>query len=282
MADGGAQQQLGRQWRAGRVVTLLDRGEPDDDVGAAALRADERRRFRLAAVQFGEHLIPGVAALGRIPPYLPLPADLLRWVQVDGHVEARRGQPGVQRQQPLDDDEPPRLDVFRPGELAGVMVIDGFEDRVACGKQLQLLLHDVDVVAVRVQGRKRKPLALRPVIAVVVVHAHGRALVLAQGPDEARGDRRLARGAVAGDREHDRAVSSRRRGAGPVHAEELVRHAVTLRIWSSRTNPPGGGTAGGNISPGRVPRGPPIVFSHGEPGPCASSWSTTTRWSWRD
>ena len=66
-------------------------------------------------------------------------------------------------------------------ERAGVVVVDRLEDRVAGGEQLQVLLHDVDVVAVRVQGGEREMLALGPVVAVVVIHAHRRAAIRAEG-----------------------------------------------------------------------------------------------------
>src|SRR6516165_6054627 len=254
MPDGGPQQQFGRQRRAGRVAAPLDRGEPDDDVGAAALRPDVGLRFGLTAIELGEHLLPGVAALSGIAPDLPIPADLLGRIEVDGDVEARRGELGVQRQQSLDDHEPPRFDVLGPGQLAGLVVVDGLEDRVPGGEQLQLLLHDVDVIAVGVQRREPEVLALLTVITVVVIHANGRALLLTEGADQAGRNGRLAGRTVADDGEHDRPVIRGVRSTRPVHAHELVRHAcslrrqhgivawpVTLRICPSRADPPRGG-----------------------------------------
>ena len=40
----------------------------------------------------------------------------------------------MQRQQPFDDDELAQLDQRRAGELPGVVVVDGFEDRLAPGE----------------------------------------------------------------------------------------------------------------------------------------------------
>src|SRR5215472_1299298 len=109
------------------------------------------------------------------------------------------------------------------------MVVDGLEDRVPGGEQLQLLLHDVDVIAVGVQRREPEVLALLAVVTVIVIHAYGRALLLAKGADQTGGDRRLSGRAVAGDGEHDRPVVRDGRSPRPVHAHELVRHACSLR-----------------------------------------------------
>ena len=62
----------------------------------------------------------------------------------------------MQRQQPFDDDELTRLDQYRAGELPGAMVVDGLEDRLAPGEQLQVLLHDLYVIAVGVQRGERQ------------------------------------------------------------------------------------------------------------------------------
>src|SRR6185437_4209690 len=264
VADRGPQQQFRRQRRARGVVTVADGGEAHDDVRPAPLRPDELLRLRFPAAQLGEHLLPPVPALGGVPLDLPLPPDRLGRVEVDRHVEARRGEPGVQRQQPLHDDEVPWFHVLRPGQPAGVVVIDGLEYRVAGGQELQVLLHDVDVVAAGVQRGERQAGALLPVVAVVVVDADGGAAVGAERADQAGGDRRLARRAVAGDREHDRAAA---RGARPVHAHELVRHPAPfgrpgpvfleqsryVSATSPRIPPKGGrqGEAAALVLPGR-------------------------------
>ena len=51
------------------------------------------------------------------------------------------------------------------------MVVDRLEDRTAHGQQLKMLLHHVDVVALRVKHGERDAAAFIPVVAVVVVHA---------------------------------------------------------------------------------------------------------------
>ena len=148
-----------------------DRGEPEGDVGLLALRPDERGRLWLAPLQFGEYVGPGAPALGAVASELPAPPDVLGRVQVHGDVEARPGQPGVQRQQPLDDHELPGLDQDRPGQLPGRMVVDGLEDGTPEGQQLQVLLHHVHVVALGVEHGERDRPPFRPVVAVVVVDA---------------------------------------------------------------------------------------------------------------
>jgi transitional endoplasmic reticulum ATPase len=147
MPDGRPQQQFGRERRADGHDPPRQRREPDHDVGVRALRADERGRLGLAPVQLREHLFRAVAAFGGVPADLPCAPDLLGRIQVDGRVEAGAGQLGPQRQQAFDDDELARLDQHGPGEPPGVMVVDGLEDRLAHGKQLQVLFHDLDVVA---------------------------------------------------------------------------------------------------------------------------------------
>jgi hypothetical protein len=61
------------------------------------LRADELLGLWLSLVEFSQHLFRGISALAGVTLDLPLAADVLRRVEVDGDVEARLGQPGVQR-----------------------------------------------------------------------------------------------------------------------------------------------------------------------------------------
>jgi hypothetical protein len=84
------------------------------------------------------------------------------------------------------------------------MVVDRFQDGVAERQQLQVLLHDLDVVAVGVQRGERQPVTLFPVVAVIVVDADRRHPVDPERLDDPAGERRLAGRAVAGDGQHDR------------------------------------------------------------------------------
>ena len=92
------------------------------------------------------------------------------------------------------------------------MVVVGLENGAPRAQVAQVLLHDVYVVAVGVQGRNAQLLALLAVVFVVVVSADGRDIVRAQQVDDAPGECGLARGAVADDTEqnalfvHDRKI----------------------------------------------------------------------------
>ena len=225
-----------RHWTERRPVAgrARHRREPERDVGALPLRPDERRGIRLPALQLGQHRAGGVPALGAVPADLPLPPDLLGRVQVDGDVEAGAGQLGVQREQAFHDHELARLDEHRAAQLAGGVVVDGLEYGPAERQELQVLLHHLDVVAVRVQHGERHVLALRPVVAVVVVHAQRGCPVRAQGLGDAPGQGGLTRGAVAGDREHHRAPWLWLVMTPQPH--ELVRHGRGPRLRPARSD----------------------------------------------
>ena len=106
------------------------------------------------------------------------------------------------------------------------MVVDGLEDGPAEGQQLEVLLHHIDVVGVGVEWRDAELSALGPVVAVVVVDADRRAPVRAQGTDQAARQRRLPRGGVARDGQHDR--SWRRCALQALHPHDLGGHRGPL------------------------------------------------------
>ena len=109
------------------------------------------------------------------------------------------------------------VDVDRWPEGAVVVAVDGLEDRLARAQVLEVLGHDVHVVAVGVQRRDVPLGALLAVVAVVVVGADVRDVVLAEHAHEAAREGRLAGRRVADDAEDHRAGacdslrSSRRR-----------------------------------------------------------------------
>ena len=108
-------------------------------------------------------------------------------------------------EQALDDRELARLDVLGGAERAVLVAVDGLEDGASRAHVREVLLHDVEVVAVGVQRRDRALGALAAVEAVVVVGGDVGDVLVAQQPHEPAGDRRLAGGGVADDPEDDRA-----------------------------------------------------------------------------
>ena len=104
-----------------------------------------------AVLQLLHHLLARVAALGGVALDLPADAQLLVRVEIDLDVVAfAHGARGV-AEQPFDDDVVLGLDIFRRVELAGAVVVDRLQDRLALAEQAQVLLDDVDVVAARVE-----------------------------------------------------------------------------------------------------------------------------------
>ena len=105
-----------------------------------------------AVLELLHHLLARVAALGGVPLDLPADAQVGIGVEVDLDVVAfAHGARGV-AEQALDDDVLLGLDVFRRVELAGAVVVDRLQDRLALAEEAQVLLDDVDVVAARVEG----------------------------------------------------------------------------------------------------------------------------------
>lgn len=96
---------------------------------------------------------------------------------------------------------------------------------------MEVLLHDVEVVAYWVQRREREGLAFFSVVAVVVVHADGGDPLTAQGLDQPSCDGRLSRSAVTGNGQHDRAQALTS-WLGPVRSQDvhlLVQHPYRHR-----------------------------------------------------
>ena len=85
-----------------------------------------------------------------------------------------------------------------------VVVVDGLQDRLPHRHERQVLLHDLHVVAERVQGGELYPLAGLSVILVVVVGADRVDPVLAEDVLDAPGEGGLARGRVPDHTQHDR------------------------------------------------------------------------------
>ena len=114
------------------------------------------------------------------------------------------------------------------------MVVDRLEHRLPGGQQLQVLLHDLHVITVRVQCREWQPLAFLAIIAMVIIHTQGRDSIGAQRVHQPLGQRGLSGSAVAGDREHHR---PRCAGASPLHSQQFVGHDIPLFFARPRKAP---------------------------------------------
>ena len=84
------------------------------------------------------------------------------------------------------------------------MPIGRLQDRPLHREGFEILRHDVEIVGVGIERRDAHHLALRAVVAVVVVGRHVRDLLLAQYPGKAARQRRLTTGRIADDGEHRR------------------------------------------------------------------------------
>src|SRR5258708_27933082 len=117
-------------------------------------------------------------------------------------------------------------------------MIDGLEHGPAERQQLEVLLHDADVVTSRVEHGERDIAALRPVVAVIVIDADGGGAVPAESGGDPAGERGLARGAVAGDGQHHRPPGWLARFAA-LQPDQLVGH---YRLPYHPLAPPARGT----------------------------------------
>ena len=168
-----------------------------------ALRPDVALRVGLAPVELGEDLVGRVAAARAVALHLPVAPQLLGRVEVDAHVEVLGELARVEAEQPLADDEAPRHEVVGRAEGAVGVLVDGLHDRLLAAQVHEVLAEDVEVVALGVERRDVPLGPLPPVVAVVVVGAEVRHLVLAEHAHEPARDRGLPRPGVADDAEHD-------------------------------------------------------------------------------
>ena len=148
MAEAVAQRDLGVEVL---LVAAIARHEGDDDVRPALLGADVGLRVGPAAVELLEDLVARVAPPRAVALHLPLAAQLLGRGEEDADVEAVAQGLRVVAQQPLDDRELARLDVHGGPERAVLVLVDGLEDGPSAAHVREVLLHDVEVVAVGVQ-----------------------------------------------------------------------------------------------------------------------------------
>src|SRR4051794_16182305 len=197
------------------VLLRARRQERDDDVGVALLRADERLGVRFAAVELREHLVGRVAASRAVALHLPQPPQLLWGREEEPDVVEPAQLLGVVAEEAVDDGELLRVDTHERPEAAVLVPVDRLQERLARAQVREMLRHHVHVVALGMERCDVALGALLAVVAVVVVDADVRDVVLAQHPDEPACQGRLARGRVADDAERDRARAHAAPGIGP-------------------------------------------------------------------
>jgi hypothetical protein len=190
------------------VIAAVSRHERDRDVGVAPLRADEGLGVALAAVELLQHLVGRIAAARAVALHLPFPAQILGRIEEHSNVVGISHRRGVKAEQPLDDREARRANVLGRSERAVLVAVDRLDDRLAAAQMDEMLLQDVEVVAVGVKRREPALAALLAVKAVVVIGRDVGDLLLAEDPDQPARQRCLAGGGVTHDAEEDRGEAS--------------------------------------------------------------------------
>jgi hypothetical protein len=109
----------------------------------------------------------------------------------------------VVAEQALNNGEVVGRDVDGRPEGTVAVVVHGLEDRLAVSEVEQVLPHDVDVVALRVERRDVELGPLLAVVAVIVVRADVRHLLGAKDAYETSGDRCLACRRITDDAKND-------------------------------------------------------------------------------
>ena len=149
----------------------LRRQHLDDDVRELLLRVDELVKVGLARLDRRLDRLERVAALGHVALDLPRELDLVRDVEVDLEVEQVAHALVVEGVQALDDEDLGGLDPLRRVEEPGHVVVDGLVDGLALAQRLDLLVHEVEVLAALVERGDLLDLAAVAVVGVVVVEA---------------------------------------------------------------------------------------------------------------
>ncbi len=187
------------------VVARCSPREPDAQVRVRLLRIDERVDIGAALCRSRHRLLLRVAALRRVA--LHFPANFERGLRIEPHrnVEERAQRTGVERKQPVDDDDVARLEGLARAERAVRVVVDGLDDRFAAHETLQIVFHRREIVCARIERRQPGCGALRAIERVVVVEAHFDDALRAEDRVDPPAERRLAAAGIAADGDHDRA-----------------------------------------------------------------------------
>jgi len=154
--------------------------ERHDDVSKRLLGADKVARVGFPALEFLQHLLGGVAALGRIALDFPQPPHLFRRGKIDSNIVELPHVWGGKAQQALDDDERAWPDILGSDKGASGVVVHRLEDRLTVMQTLQVQLDHVHVIALGVQRRDAALRAFLPVVFVIVVGANVRDAVDAE------------------------------------------------------------------------------------------------------
>src|SRR5215467_5394322 len=187
-----------------------------------ALRPDERFRVRLAPVKLAQHLVSRVAATGAVPGDLPAPPQVFWRVQVDPDVEHLAQLGRMVHQQPFGNHEPGRAQVDGRPECAVDMLVDRLEYGFVLPEMPDVAGQDVHVIASRVERRETALGALPAVVAVIVVGAEVRDLLLPKHPDHAPSDRRLPGARITNNAQHDRSRHHALRSEGWLATKETT------------------------------------------------------------
>ena len=93
-------------------------------------------------------------------------------------------------------------------KVAHLMVVVWFENGLPGAQQLQVLCHNIEIIAIRVQGSDTQFLALQAIIAMIVVRAENRYIFNTQNLRDASTQRRLTRSTIPDNAQNDWALNS--------------------------------------------------------------------------
>ncbi len=170
--------------------------EADHDVGEGPLRPDEVARVRLALAKLLHDLLGFIAPLGAIPLDLPTVAQLFRRIKVDLDVKAVAHPLGRKAQKALGDDEVARNKVLWSAQGAVAVIVDRLQNGLSRPQQAEMLLKDINIVAVGMEGGDPGLRPFLPVVPVIVIRTEVRDPVPAQDVSNPFRDGGLAGGAV--------------------------------------------------------------------------------------
>ncbi len=138
----------------------------------------------------------------RVAQQFPRAPQFFGWIHVDRAVETAPQLFGLQRQQPIDDGVGSWLQILRRAKRTVGVSIGRLENRALCRQRLEITSENVEIVRARIKRRDAHHLALRAVVAVIVVTGDVGDLFLSEDACESARQRRLAARRIANDGEH--------------------------------------------------------------------------------
>lgn len=208
MGSSGPQEYRCAEGRFGRLMAFLDWGEANDHVSVATLRPDIPCGIFFSSFQFFQNGRFCVAALSGVSLDLPLSANVLRGIEIDRQVKTGARHFGVEWQETFRNHEVFGFEVHRAGEAPSVMVVDGFEDWLSHAKELQVLFHDIHIVALRVEWSEGHSFSFLTVVFVVIIDTKRTQAVRSECGDQAAREGALSCGAVPGNGKHGHMTAS--------------------------------------------------------------------------